>query len=102
MIYADADYCILEPSQVENDNAAIADDPNSIKPRFHVEAQNVDGDEDDSGKVDRSSHGWGSEWTARKAAAASLDELSSVFPEVVQFVLPQIEQKLSHKDWEHQ
>jgi transportin-1 len=102
MIYADADYMILEPSQVENDNANVPDSLDSIKPRFHKESDNVDGDEDDSGKVDRSSHGWGAEWTARKAAAGSLDELSSVFPEVVQFVLPQIEQKLNHASWEHQ
>lgn len=102
MVYADADYMILEPSQTENDNAGLADDPNAIKPRFHAESNNVDGDEDDTGKQDRASHGWGAEWTARKAAGASLDELSSVFPEIVQFVLPQIEQKLGHQSWEQQ
>jgi len=102
MVYADADYMILEASQTENDNAGIADDLNSIKPRFHAEKDNVDGDEDDSGKQDRSSHGWGAEWTARKAAGAALDELSSVFPEIVQYVLPQIEQKLQHASWEQQ
>jgi len=102
MVYADADYMILESSQTENDNAGVADDPNSIKPRFHAESNNVDGDEDDSGKQDRSSHGWGAEWTARKAAGASLDELSSCFPEIAQCVLPQIEQKLGHQSWEHQ
>lgn len=102
MVYTDADYMILEPSQTENDNANVADDLNSIKPRFHMEANNIDGDEDDSEKVERSSHGWGAEWTARKAAAKSLDELSSVFPEVMQHVLPQIEQKLNHASWEHQ
>lgn len=102
MVYADADYMILEPSQVENDNAGVADSLDSIKPRFHAESNNVDGDEDDSGKVDRASHGWGAEWTARKAAASSLDELSSVFPDMVQIVLPQIEQKLNHSSWEQQ
>jgi len=101
MVYADADYMILEPSQVENDNAAVEDELTSIKPRFHAESKNVDGDEDD--KADRSSHDWGAEWTARKAAARSLDELSAVFPDLIlQAVMPQIEQKLNHASWEHQ
>merc|ERR1719331_3577044 len=42
MIYADADYMILEPSQTENDNANVADSLDAIKPRFHAESNNVD------------------------------------------------------------
>lgn len=104
MVYAEADYMILEPSQVENDNANVPDPPDSIKPRFHAESKNIDGDEDDDGVVDKSTHGWtADEWTARKAAAKSLDCISGVMPElVVPLVLPQIEQKLNHASWEHQ
>jgi len=103
MVYSEADYMILEPSQVENDNANVPDPPNSIKPRFHAESKNIDGDEDDE-PADKSTHGWtADEWTARKAAAKSLDCISAVCPElVVPLVLPQIEQKLNHASWEHQ
>lgn len=102
MLYADADYMCMDASNVEDDNAARPDSLDDIKPRFHKESNNIDGEEEE-GPPDKTSHGWAADWTARKAAAAALDALSGVFPsEVTQRVLPLIEQKLQHTGWEHQ
>merc|ERR1719329_151751 len=103
MIFADADYMCMDASHQDDDNASRPDSPDDIKPRFHKESQNIDGDEDDDGKPQKVGHGWGDEWTARKAAAKSLDLISGVFQnEVMNVLLPLIQQKLEHASWEHQ
>ncbi|CAE8701907.1 unnamed protein product, partial [Polarella glacialis] len=46
---------------------------------------------------------WGAEWTARKAAASSLDNLANAFREqILDVVLPLVEQKLQDQSWEVQ
>jgi len=102
MVYSNADYMCMEQAQLDDDNAASPDAPDEIKPRFHKDKKDVDEDDDD-GENSKGGGAWGAEWTVRKAAASSLDRLSTVFQqEVVQLVLPLIEQNLQHSSWEHQ
>jgi len=104
MVYAEADYMILDQSHLENDNADRHDSLDEIKPRFHNEKDNIDGEEDD-GEVPEAhtSHSWGAEWTGRKAAASSLDALSEIFEaDITQNLLPLIQQKLQDASWEQQ
>lgn len=101
MIYSDADYMCMEQAQLEDDNAALPDLLDDIKPRFAKDKLGDAADEDDDNG--KGGGAWGAEWTVRKAAASSLDRLSTVFQdEVVKLVLPHIEQKLQHAAWEHQ
>ncbi|CAE8617109.1 unnamed protein product [Polarella glacialis] len=108
MIYADADFMILDQSHLEDDNAGSADSLDDIAPRFHKESKNIDGDGDDEEdgppvREAHSSHAWGAEWTARKAAAASLDALSEIFQaDMLPLLLPLVQEKLAHASWEHQ
>jgi len=103
MIYSDADYMTMDQAQLEDDNAQIPDSLDDIKPRFHMDKNEKTVDDDDDDGEKKGGGAWGAEWTVRKAAASSLDRLSTIFPdEVVQIVLPCIEQKLQHSSWEHQ
>jgi len=100
MVYSPADYMGMEQSQLEDDNAACPDSLDDIKPRFHKEDKNIDDDDEEDGKTAST---WGAEWTARKAAASSLDTLSCMLQEdVIQICLPHIQTKLGHSSWEHQ
>jgi len=101
MVYSNADYMGMEASVIEDDNAAVPDQLEDIKPRFHKEQ----GDEGDEGEEGEASSGgaWGAEWTARKAAASALDHLANAFrQEILQVVLPLIQQKLESPKWEVQ
>lgn len=103
MIYSDADYMSMEASHLEDDNAAVPDSLDDIKPRFHKEQKNLKDGEDDDDDANAKGGAWGAEWTVRKAAASSLDRLSTIYSdEMPPLVLPQIEQKLQHSSWEHQ
>eukprot|EP00928_Gymnodinium_smaydae_P070225 TRINITY_DN54116_c0_g1_i1.p1 TRINITY_DN54116_c0_g1~~TRINITY_DN54116_c0_g1_i1.p1 ORF type:complete len:909 (-),score=214.28 TRINITY_DN54116_c0_g1_i1:106-2832(-) len=104
MVYSEADYCGMEASQVEDDNAQVPDQAEDIKPRFHKDQVHGGTDEDDEDGGQASSGGaWGAEWTARKAAASSLDNLANAFgPEILSVVLPLVQQKLEHSNWEVQ
>merc|ERR1719191_980081 len=86
----------MEPSQIDDDNdAAVPDQLKDIKPRCHKEQDDEDGHQ--------SGGAWGDEWTARKAAASSLDHLANAFRhDILQVVLPLIQQKLESPDWEVQ
>jgi len=100
MVYSNADYMGMEQSQIDDDNAGVPDQIEDIKPRFHKE-QGDDGDDEDGGQ--NSGGAWGAEWTARKAAASSLDNLANAFrSEILQVVLPLIQQKLEDQSWEVQ
>lgn len=107
MVYSNADYMGMEQAQLDDDNAAVPDELQDIKPRFHKEQMGAGagGDEED-GEEDGGRAGggaWGAEWTARKAAASSLDNLAVAFrQEILQVVLPLIQQKLEADRWEVQ
>jgi len=100
MVYSSADYMGMEQSQIDDDNAAVPDQLEDIKPRFHKE-QYDEGDEDGEGH--NGGGAWGAEWTARKAAASSLDHLANAFrQDILQVVLPLIQSKLEDSSWEVQ
>lgn len=99
MVYSQADYMGMEQSQIDDDNAAVPDQLEDIKPRLHKEQ----GDDDDEDDKNNGGGAWGAEWTARKAAASSLDYLANAFrSEILQVVLPLIQAKLEDQSWEVQ
>lgn len=101
MVYSQADYMGLEQSQIDDDNAAVPDQLEDIKPRFHKGKAEEDDDDRDGGRGGGGA--WGAEWTARKAAASSLDNLASTFRDgILETVLPLIQQKLEDPNWEVQ
>jgi len=104
MVYSNADYMGMEQSQIDDDNAAVPDQLEDIKPRFHKEQGGGDPeDEDEGGNGGGSGGAWGAEWTARKAAASSLDHLANAFrQDILDVVLPLIQQKLEDSNWEVQ
>eukprot|EP00931_Biecheleriopsis_adriatica_P101120 TRINITY_DN76332_c0_g1_i1.p1 TRINITY_DN76332_c0_g1~~TRINITY_DN76332_c0_g1_i1.p1 ORF type:complete len:910 (-),score=193.42 TRINITY_DN76332_c0_g1_i1:79-2808(-) len=98
MVYSQADYMGMEHAMVEDDNSAVPDAAQDIKPRCHKET----GDEDDEDKF-QAGGAWGAEWTARKAAASSLDNLAATFrDQILGVTLPLIEAKLQDPNWEVQ
>merc|ERR1719282_1716383 len=100
MVYSQADYMGMEQSQIDEDNAAVPDNLQDIRPRFHKETGSCD-DDDDGGQ--HSGGAWGAEWTARKAAASSLDHLANAYrQDILEVVLPLIQQKLEDSCWEVQ
>lgn len=100
MVYAPADYMSMEPAMIDDDNAAVPDETQDIKPRCHKEQGD---DDDDEGGGHQGGGAWGAEWTARKAAASSLDNLANVFRDgILDVVLPLIQQKLEDQSWEVQ
>jgi len=102
MVYSQADYMGMEHSQVEDDNAAVPDSAQEIAPRIHKD-RGEDKDDDDDGGGQSSGGAWGAEWTARKAAASSLDNLATAFRgDILEVVLPLIQQKLEDQNWEVQ
>eukprot|EP00403_Amphidinium_massartii_P046379 CAMPEP_0178457652 /NCGR_PEP_ID=MMETSP0689_2-20121128/47132_1 /TAXON_ID=160604 /ORGANISM="Amphidinium massartii, Strain CS-259" /LENGTH=907 /DNA_ID=CAMNT_0020083919 /DNA_START=41 /DNA_END=2764 /DNA_ORIENTATION=- len=102
MVYSTADYMMMEQSIYQDDNANQPDEAQDIKPKFHkAKAEDESDDEDEQNQ--RSGGAWGAEWTARKAAASSLDNMSHAFSqEILPIVLPLIQQKLEDPNWEVQ
>jgi transportin-1 len=98
MIYSKYDYETMDAAMVEEDNMAVPDTEVDVAPRFH-EGRNDDAggeDEDEGG----GSSAWGTDWTVRKGAAASLDCLSNTYrAEVLPFLLPRIETALKSPNW---
>merc|ERR1719188_472115 len=100
MVYSSADYMGMEQAQMDDDNAAVPDQLEDIKPRFHKE-QGDDADDDGDCGGGGGGGAWGAEWTARKAAASSLDHLANAYrQDILEVVLPLIQQKLESPDWE--
>lgn len=96
MVYTDADYMGMEQAQIDDDNAAVPDQQGDIKPRFHKDKGVDDEEAEEAGT-------WGADWTARKAAASSLDHIASSFQaNFLPVILPLIEQKLQDSSWEVQ
>ncbi|SBT79651.1 transportin, putative [Plasmodium malariae] len=55
---------------------------------------------DDEKNDDLTSRTWGNDWTVRKGAALCLDYLSNVYnDEILEFILPHIEEKLMSDKW---
>jgi len=101
MVYSQADYMGMEHAMWEDDNAAVPDAAQDIRPRNHKETG--DEDDDDGGGAQDGGGAWGAQWTARKAAASSLDNLSHMFRgNILEVVLPLIQRKLEDQNWEVQ
>eukprot|EP00927_Polykrikos_kofoidii_P026497 TRINITY_DN23577_c0_g1_i1.p1 TRINITY_DN23577_c0_g1~~TRINITY_DN23577_c0_g1_i1.p1 ORF type:complete len:955 (+),score=184.98 TRINITY_DN23577_c0_g1_i1:109-2865(+) len=106
MVYTDADYFSMDRAQIDEDNAGIPDTAEDMAPCFHKgegRFKDEGQDDDDEGGVNNPGGAWGAEWTARKAAASSLDHLAVTFKqEMLEVVLPLIQQKLEDSSWEVQ
>ncbi|KAH8740536.1 importin beta like ARM repeat alpha superhelix, partial [Cryptosporidium ryanae] len=94
-IFTDFDYIEMDPSHFED---KAEDDQHSIGPRFHQGRGNHSDNEDE---VEIGA--WGNQWTVRKASALALDHISVVFgDEILNDLLPLIENRLQDSDWEKQ
>ena len=98
----------MDVSQLEEDNAGIADEAQDVAPRFHrsrdPSAATTGGgaagaEEEDEEEEEGAARGtWGDGWSARKGSALALDHVASVFrDETLPFVLPLIEQGLQQQ-----
>ncbi|CAE7320740.1 TNPO1 [Symbiodinium sp. CCMP2456] len=62
-----------------------------------------DDEDDDDGDRGGGGGAWGAQWTARKAAASSLDNMSHMFRgNILEVTLPLIQRKLEDQNWEVQ
>eukprot|EP00915_Cephaloidophora_sp_WS-2016_P000855 GHVH01001131.1.p2 GENE.GHVH01001131.1~~GHVH01001131.1.p2 ORF type:complete len:489 (+),score=85.13 GHVH01001131.1:176-1642(+) len=87
--YADRDYCQMNPSQFAADDASMPDDLTRIAPQHHYEksrgggeggvAEESSDDEDEDGPGGNT---WGSDWSLRKGAALTIDNLSQTYKDV--------------------
>lgn len=108
MVYTEMDIMMLED---EDDDANEEDKDEDIKPtmtksKLHSITKNGlnqngevnnDDDEDDDGEDDDDSS---LDWTLRKSSAATLDVLSSIFPEeVIGLTLPILKENISNDNW---
>lgn len=90
----------MDQSQFEDDNSQFPDEAQDIAPRFHHNKEDDD-DDDDEGENLQMKSTWGEGWTARKWSALLLDHLSVIYAEeMLQHVLPTIEERLLSRDWE--
>jgi transportin-1 len=102
MIYSKYDYETMDAAMVEEDNMAVPDTEVDVAPRFH-EGRNDDAGGEDDDEGGGGSSAWGTDWTVRKGAAASLDCLSNTYrSEVLPHLLPRIETALKSPNWEQQ
>ncbi|KAL8274192.1 hypothetical protein Esti_001877 [Eimeria stiedai] len=113
-VYTETDFLSMDVSQLEDDNAGIADEAHDVAPRFHrsrdpgaaaaAAAAGAAVAEEDEEDEDRGARGtWGDAWSLRKGSALALDHLASVFrEEILPFVLPLIEQGLQQQQQQQQ
>lgn len=102
-VYSEADYQQLDASQVQDDNAAVPDQENTLAPRFHQgrDQEGDGGDDDDDDDQPDGQRAWGDKWTVRKGAALALDSLAVSFNKrMMNYCLPLIEQRLQAQQWE--
>eukprot|EP01055_Gregarina_sp_Pseudo9_P004445 Gregarina_sp_Pseudo_9__4444@NODE_45_length_5109_cov_42_945957_g42_i0_p1_GENE_NODE_45_length_5109_cov_42_945957_g42_i0NODE_45_length_5109_cov_42_945957_g42_i0_p1_ORF_typecomplete_len954_score205_07HEAT_EZ/PF13513_6/2_3e02HEAT_EZ/PF13513_6/1_9e03HEAT_EZ/PF13513_6/1_2e12HEAT_EZ/PF13513_6/1_1HEAT_EZ/PF13513_6/0_088HEAT_EZ/PF13513_6/5_7e07HEAT_EZ/PF13513_6/2_3Vac14_Fab1_bd/PF12755_7/4_9e03Vac14_Fab1_bd/PF12755_7/0_21Vac14_Fab1_bd/PF12755_7/8_2e03Vac14_Fab1_bd/PF12755_7/2_3e02Vac14_Fab1_bd/PF12755_7/4 len=102
VVYTQMDYQHLDPAQLQEDNAAVPDEIQTIAPRFHQSRGGGDLDEDDDDdEPGETKSAWGDTWTVRKAAALSLDALSLSFRgKILPLCLSLIESRLGSPQWE--
>ncbi|EPT25567.1 HEAT repeat-containing protein [Toxoplasma gondii ME49] len=97
--YHEYDYLCMDPSQLEDDNAEVADEARDIKPRFHRQSGPEGASEEEEEEDSRGT--WGDGWSVRKGSALALDHIASVYREaVLPEVLPLIEASLVDANWE--
>ncbi|KAL8426036.1 hypothetical protein Efla_001954 [Eimeria flavescens] len=112
-VYTETDFLSMDVSQLEDDNAGIADEAYDVAPRFHrsrdpaaaaVAAGGAAAADEDEEEEDRGARGtWGDAWSLRKGSALALDHIASVYrEEILPFVLPPIEQGLQQQQQQQQ
>uniref|UniRef100_A0A8D0DJ18 Transportin 1 n=1 Tax=Salvator merianae TaxID=96440 RepID=A0A8D0DJ18_SALMN len=103
MKYSEIDIILLK-GDVEEDEA-IPDSEQDIRPRFHRsrtvaqqhEEDGIEEDEDDEDELDDDTI---SDWNLRKCSAAALDVLANVFrDELLPHILPLLKELLFHPEW---
>ncbi|CBZ55543.1 CBR-IMB-2 protein, related [Neospora caninum Liverpool] len=99
--YHEYDYLCMDPSQLEDDNAEVADEARDIKPRFHRQTGGAGEGACEEDEEEDSRGTWGDGWSVRKGSALALDHIASVYREaVLPEVLPLIEASLVDANWE--
>uniref|UniRef100_A0AAZ3PB70 Transportin-1 n=1 Tax=Oncorhynchus tshawytscha TaxID=74940 RepID=A0AAZ3PB70_ONCTS len=107
MKYSEIDIILLK-GDVEEDDEAIPDNEQDIRPRFHrsrTVAQQYEGDrdgieEDDDEDDDLEDDDTISDWNLRKCSAAALDVLANVFrDDLLLPILPLLKELLFHPEW---
>ncbi|PFH34864.1 HEAT repeat-containing protein [Besnoitia besnoiti] len=104
--YHEYDYLSMDASQLEDDNAEVADEARDIKPRFHRQnngagAAECDDAAEEEDEEEDSRGTWGDGWSVRKGSALALDHIASVYREaVLPEILPLIEASLIDPNWE--
>ncbi|CAB1332331.1 unnamed protein product, partial [Coregonus sp. 'balchen'] len=107
MKYSEIDIILLK-GDVEEDDEAIPDNEQDIRPRFHrsrTVAQQHEGErdgieEDDDEDDDLDDDDTISDWNLRKCSAAALDVLANVFrDDLLLPILPLLKELLFHPEW---
>ncbi|KAG5272425.1 hypothetical protein AALO_G00165390 [Alosa alosa] len=106
MRYSEIDIILLK-GDVEEEDEAIPDNEQDIRPRFHrsrtVAQQHEGGDgieEEDDDDDDLDDDDTISDWNLRKCSAAALDVLANVFrDELLLHILPLLKELLFHQEW---
>ncbi|NWS36560.1 TNPO1 protein, partial [Polioptila caerulea] len=106
MKYSEIDIILLK-GDVEEDEA-IPDSEQDIRPRFHRsrtvaqphEEDRLEDDDDDDDDNDLDDDDTISDWNLRKCSAAALDVLANVFrDELLPHILPLLKELLFHSEW---
>ncbi|KAK3755301.1 hypothetical protein QZH41_014609 [Actinostola sp. cb2023] len=101
MKYSEVDLILLKADQ--EDDEAVPDNEQDIKPRFHKSKTHAQQHEDgEAGSDDEDMDDDAlSDWNLRKCSAAALDVLANVFrDDLLPVLLPILKEILFHPDWE--
>ncbi|RKO91793.1 armadillo-type protein [Blyttiomyces helicus] len=115
MVYSEDELAELDPEA--QDDAAVPDKEEDLKPRHHKAARNhasgtsagaggeapgVEDDDDDGYLDDDDDDDPYSKWSLRKCSAAGLDVLATVYGDaLLEYLLPLVNVELYHADWIH-
>uniref|UniRef100_A0AAY5KQD7 Transportin-1 n=1 Tax=Esox lucius TaxID=8010 RepID=A0AAY5KQD7_ESOLU len=106
----DLQRCVCRQGDVEEDDEAIPDNEQDIRPRFHRsrtvaqqhegDREGIEEDDDDDDDDDLDDDDTISDWNLRKCSAAALDVLANVFrDDLLLPILPLLKELLFHPEW---
>ncbi|CAB1445740.1 unnamed protein product [Pleuronectes platessa] len=107
MKYSEIDIILLKGDIEEEEDEAIPDNEQDIRPRFHRsrtvaqqhEGDGIEDEEDDDDDLDDDDDTI-SDWNLRKCSAAALDVLANVFrDDLLLHLLPLLKELLFHPEW---
>nr|XP_029501530.1 transportin-1-like [Oncorhynchus nerka] len=110
MKYSEIDIILLKGDVDEDDDEAIPDNEQDIRPRFHRsrtvaqqhegDRDGIEDDDDDDDDDDLDDDDTISDWNLRKCSAAALDVLANVFrDDLLLPILPLLKELLFHPEW---